>query len=156
MTEPRYTIRTWFDSGGSSKVTAANLKKRDDVNATFEADYEMSETDLKHLFVTADLDIIFVIKKVRTDPIKAGRNTIAYRHFIGIQPVVVNKLVDGSLNVEASELLGKALSEIRRIIKEEIDTGGTLSLSVEQPEIQRLGSTLLHGDTVVISFDQYV
>lgn len=154
--EPRYTIRTWFDTVGG-KVTAANLAKRDATLASFEAQFEMTETDLKYLFATAGLDIIFIVKKMApsVEPIFRGRTTIGHRHFIGIQPVVVNKFSDGALNVEGSELLGKALAEIRRIIAAEIDTGGTIVLAQEQPSIERIGSTLLFGDTVIIRFSQF-
>lgn len=154
MVEARYTIRTWFDTTGG-KITAANLKRRDNVNGTWEAQFEMTETDLKYIFDTAGIDVIFVIKKIRGEPIIRGRTTIGQREFIGIQPVVVNKFKTGVLNVEGSEMLGKALAEIRRIIAAEIDTGGTIVLAQEQPSIERIGSTLLFGDTVIIRFNQF-
>jgi len=156
MTEARSTLRTWFDNGGGSKVTAANMKKRNTVNATFIAVFEMSETDLKFMFDTKGYDVIFVIKKVRTSPIIRGRDTIGYEQFVGVQPVVVNKFIAGTMNVEGSEMLGKALDEIRRILRAEIDTGGTVVLSSEQPSIERAGSTLLYGDTCIIRYDQFV
>jgi hypothetical protein len=156
-TEPRYIIRTWFDpSFEACKVNADDMIKHDERNATFEADYEMGENNLKTLFIDVGLDIIFVIKKVRTEPIKAGRNTIGYRHFIGIQPCVINKLLGGTINVQATELLGKALDEVRRVIRESIDSGSMITMSNEQPEIQRLGSTLLHGDTCIVRWEQYI
>lgn len=158
--EPRLIIRKWFDDAfAECKVIAANLKKRDGVNASFEADYEMSEENLKSLFLTTGLDIIFVIKKVRAEPIKAGRLTIGYRHFLGVQPCVIDKRnADGTVNILAAELLDKALDEVRRIIRENVDAGSAIvMLREEQPASARIApSMILHGDTAVVRWDEHV
>lgn len=160
MVEPRLTLRTWFDSSTApGKVIAANLKKRDDVNATFESDYEMGEENLRSLFLVNDLDIIFIIKKIRVEPITRGRGTIGYRHFIGVQPCVIDKReADQDILVLATEMVGKAMSEVRRVLRENVDAGSSIiMLREEQPAITRIGqSTLLYGDTARIRWDEFV
>jgi len=154
MTEGRSTIRAWFDTTGG-KVTAANLAKRAGGNATWEAQFEMTEQDLKYIFDTAGIDVVFIVSKVRSEPVIRGRTTIGVRDFIGIQPVVVTKYKTGIVNIEGSEMLGKATAEIRRIVAAETDTGGTVMLSQIQSATEKAGSTVLFGDKVIIRYDSF-
>jgi len=116
----------------------------------------MTEQDLKYIFDTAGIDVVFIISKVRSEPIIRGRTTIGVRDFIGIQPVVVTKYKTGIVNIEGSEMLGKATVEIRRIVAAETDTGGTVMLAQIQSATEKAGSTVLFGDKIIVRYDSFV
>lgn len=156
MTEPRLTLKTWFNSGAGTKVVAANMKRRDDADAKYEADYELSETDLKFLFETKALDVVFVVTTIRVEPIVRGGLTFGYRHFLGVQPTTILKYNSGGALVVGPEMLDKALEEVRRIVRTNTLSGSVITPEPERQETKRLGSTVLYGSTCSVRYEQYV
>lgn len=156
--EPRFLIRTWFDPDCSAcQIVPGNLIKLNGGLARFEADYELPENDLKNLFLNLGLDIIFSIKKIGTpQPIIKGRTPIGYRHEIGIQPTIIDKWsVDGTISNVATVLMDAALAEVRRIIKANIDSAGTIIFGSGRPELTRIGFIIIYGDLYTVKFDKF-
>ncbi len=157
LTDPRFTLKTWFDPGsGATKVTGANIMFDSDVDdvedtvATYEAQYELPETLLSHLFLTVPRDIVFLIVKFGEDPVTSSSGPFAYTHHLGVQPVVLDKFnVGGVPSLYGTVLLWKALCEVRRIIRENM-VGSVRTVANETAKSERLGAMLLYGDIVKV------
>ena len=156
--ESRYTVRTWFNPGVSCKVTVANLETREGLDAKFESVYENSEIPLEILFnaegYAFNLDLLFIITKLNPSDtaLSSPGGPYAYISKIGIQPVSIDKFdSSGDLTNLGTEMVGKALIEVKRVIRENSATASISNVISISPKTERLGSQLVYGDTVEVN-----
>ncbi len=154
--DPRYILRTWFQSGHADcKVTAANLTydsnddEVDDANATFRAAYENQITTLQSEFTSRGTTLIFVIRDLGEDPPNNGGSGPIYRLVrTGIQPMLVSKA--GLKPNAADALLWKAKKEVQRIVDVYYNNSDDKIPGRTIPESRRMVGGLIPCSTIEV------
>ncbi len=154
MVSPRYTLRSYFDPAHADhKVNSNNLLLVDGItHPIYESDYAYSGINIKTLMLTHNVDVLFLIKNLRTDPPTYGASGPSHRiYHTGIQPITIDKWsTDGTLSNDATLLLEKCIDEIYRVI-DVYYASDDKAVGATFPETQRINTEeVIYGDTVEV------
>ena len=147
--DPRTNTKTFLEHA-TKGLDNENLTKDD---GTTEVDFAVrfagADYNIKREFHTntKPVDLLFDIEMPNSTPLP-GHDLTPYNYMEHV-PIIIS-CVD-RIGITATKLLWKAVAELRRITRL-YPTGSQRLIEEERPTTERLGSTILHSQRVVLSY----